>query len=706
MSTPTRRPLALVVDDDPILRTVGSEALEALGFAIEEAESGEDALRAVAERTPDFVLLDVNLPGRDGFAVCRAMRRKSELAEVPIVVVTGASEAEVIDRAFDSGATDFVHKPLDWQLIQHRVRFLMRANSAFKDLRDRQLELERTRELGGLGSWELNATTQEFGVSPELQLLLGLDDTSSSWQPFYAAIEREDRAAFEKLIRTVRETGQRGTLEHRVIVGESEVRHVEHTVELASAPTGERRFQGTVRDVTERRRAQDQVEFLEDFDSVTTLPNRNLLRRRLERLVERSDRGRGSIIVLCVGLDRFERVNRGLGLQAGDALLRAVATRLVESVRVTDFIGRASGPPEISRQGGDEFTIVIGGGELSGELNVAVNRILRVFQSPFDIDGRRVPVSASIGVSRYPEDGDSVDALLGSAAAAMVRAKKAGGGRYHFFDPGADRAAKNELAVESDFTRAIERNELFLEYQPVCDARDGSLVSVEALVRWNHPTRGRLGPMDFVPTVESSGQATALGNWVLREGCRQLREWDQQGLEGLSLNVNVSPQQFVGGDLGTFVQKILADTGFDPNRLEIELTETSLVGDGDEVETACQTLRTLGVGLALDDFGTGFSSLSHLIRFQIDTLKIDRSFVSRLEEGGTAAAVTAAVIAMARRLGITVVAEGVETDAQARFLKAERCERLQGYLLSRPLLPEQLLDWAQERSGEPTPKAD
>ena len=699
MNVPIRRPLALVVDDDPVLRSVGSEALEALGFAIEEAESGEQAIQSVSERVPDFVLLDLNLPGRDGFTVCRAMRERQELAEVPIVVITGASEAEIIDRAFDSGATDFVHKPLDWQLIQHRVRFLMRANSAFKDLRHSQLQLERTRELGRLGSWELNVDTQEFGVSPELRQLLGLEGTSSSWKSFFARIYREDRPEFEKLLRAVNETGKRGALEHRVYVSDSEIRHVEHTVELAPVSVGERRFQGTVRDVTERRRAQDQIEFLEDFDSVTTLPNRNLLRRRLERLVERTERGNGSIVVLCVGLDRFERVNRGLGLQAGDAVLRGVASRLVESVRVTDFIARAAGPPEISRQGGDEFTIVIAGGELSGELNVAVNRILRVFKAPFDLEGRRVPVSASIGVARYPEDGDTVDRLLGNAAAAMVRAKKAGGGRYHFFDPGADRAAKNELAVESDFVRAIEQNELFLEYQPVCDARDGSLVSVEALVRWNHPTRGRLGPMDFVPTVESSGQATALGNWVLRESCRQLRQWDEQGFEGLALNVNVSPQQFVGGELGTLVQSILAETGFDPNRLEIELTETSLVGEGSEVETACQALRTLGIRLALDDFGTGFSSLSHLVRFQIDTLKIDRSFVSRLEEGGTAAAVTAAVIAMARRLGIVVVAEGVETEAQARFLKAERCERLQGYFFSRPLLPDQLAEWARARKG-------
>jgi diguanylate cyclase (GGDEF)-like protein len=693
-----RRPVALVVDDDPILRAVGCEVLRTLGFEIVEAESGEEALDFATSRLPDFVLLDVNLPGRDGFSVCRELRRVPALAEVPIVVITGASEEEVIDRAFTAGATDFVHKPLDWQLTQHRVRFLMRANSAFKDLNRSQRQLQRTREIGGIGSWDLAVDSRELIVSEELRALLALPTTTPDWKELFSKVYPEDRAAFEKAVTEAFRSEGRQTLEHRMYGAENEIRFVEHTVECPPSESGERRIQGTVRNVTEQHEAQEQIEYLESFDAVTKLPNRKLLRDQLVHLIERCDRENESMVVICLNLDRFDRVNRALGFAGGDALLKAVAKRLVGSVRATDIVGGALDMPRVSRLGGDEFTIVIAGSEASAAASVAVNRIQRVFREPFGLSGQKIPLSASFGIARYPEDARDADALISNAALAMARAKRAGGGRHEFFDSKEDQGNKNDLVIETELARALERDEFFVEYQPLCDARTGKLTAVEALVRWNHPVRGRLAPIEFIAAAESSGLITALGQRVLLKACEQLPRWDRTGIPGIRLSANVSSHQFTGGDLADTVRSVLEETGLPPERLELELTETALIGEGDEVEEACSALRELGVGIALDDFGTGFSSLSHLVRFQIDTLKIDRSFVNRIESGGTASAVTAAVIAMARRLGITVVAEGVETPEQARFLQAEGCHLLQGYLLGKPMEPRALEEWFRSRS--------
>ncbi|NNL85965.1 MAG: EAL domain-containing protein [Myxococcales bacterium] len=690
--------MALVVDDDPILRAVGCEVLRTLGFEIVEAESGEEALELAMSRLPDFVLLDVNLPGRDGFSICRELRRVPALSQIPIVVITGASEEEVIDRAFTAGATDFVHKPLDWQLTQHRVRFLMRANSAFKDLNRSQRQLQQTREIGGIGTWDLIVDSRELIVSEELRALLSLSSTTPGWKKFFSKIHADDRTAFEKTVTEAFRSERRQGLEHRMYGAGNAVRFVEHTVECSPSDSGERRIQGTVRNVTEQRQAQEQIEYLESFDAVTKLPNRKLLRIQLGNLIKRCDRENESIVVICLNLDRFDRVNRALGFAGGDALLKAVAKRLVGSVRATDVVGRALDPPQVSRLGNDVFTIVIAGSEAPSAASAAVNRIQRVFREPFGLSGQKIPLSASFGIARYPEDARDADDLLSCAASAMGRAKRAGGGRYEFFDSREDQGSKNELAVETELARALERDEFFVEYQPLCDAKTGKLTSVEALVRWNHPVRGRLAPIEFIAAAESSGLITALGQRVLRKACEQLPRWDRAGIPGVRLSANVSSHQFTGGDLAETVRSVLEETGLSPERLELELTETALIGEGNEVEEACSALRELGVGIALDDFGTGFSSLSHLVRFQIDTLKIDRSFVNRIESGGTASAVTAAVIAMARRLGITVVAEGVETPEQARFLQAEGCHLLQGYLLGKPMAPPALEEWFRRRS--------
>lgn len=692
-----RAPVALVVDDDPVLRSVGNQVLTAFGFQIREAESGEEAIESAREQRPDLVLLDIHLPGRDGFSTCRAMRQELGMLNVPILIATGRIHAETIDRAFEAGATDFVSKPLDWQLLQHRVRFLMRANSAFTDLRTTQDELEKTRELAGIGTWELEPEGGKMLWSDEVRRMLGVSgDREATWPQFFERLGAEDRNALEKACAEARESGRPITIEHSMTDQAGQSRFVQQVIEGVEGIDGIPRLQGRMQDVTERREAQDQVEFLESFDTLTQLPNRQFLRKRLEDLIQRCVQSGDSIAVLCLNLDRFERVNQALGFSTGDQLLQAVASRLSASVRATDFIGRGE-PPDVSRLSGDEFTIVLTGRGAAGMARQAARRILSSLKESFELGEHSLRMSASIGVSLFPSDADEADDLMSQANAAMLRAKKEGGAAIRFFEAEADEAARQQFSVETELDVALERGEFILEYQPQVDAESLELVGVEALIRWEHPERGRVPPVEFIPAAEQSGQIGAIGEWVLVEACRQLKEWDQKGLPEIRMGVNVASYQFAKPGLAETVRSILEASQLEPSRLELEMTETALLSDTSEVEEVCRKLHELGVGLSLDDFGTGYSSVSHLVRFNINSLKIDRSFVARIQPDDVASGVTGAVIALAERLGITVVAEGVETQMQVDFLRAEGCQLLQGYLMARPMSPEAFESWLEAR---------
>ncbi len=692
-----RAPVALVVDDDPVLRSVGNQVLTAFGFQIREAESGEEAIESAREQRPDLVLLDIHLPGRDGFSTCRAMRQELGMLNVPILIATGRIHAETIDRAFEAGATDFVSKPLDWQLLQHRVRFLMRANSAFTDLRTTQDELEKTRELAGIGTWELEPEGGKMLWSDEVRRMLGVSgDREATWPQFFERLGAEDRNALEKACAEARESGRPITIEHSMTDQAGQSRFVQQVIEGVEGIDGIPRLQGRMQDVTERREAQDQVEFLESFDTLTQLPNRQFLRKRLEDLIQRCVQSGDSIAVLCLNLDRFERVNQALGFSTGDQLLQAVASRLSASVRATDFIGRGE-PPDVSRLSGDEFTIVLTGRGAAGMARQAARRILSSLKESFELGEHSLRMSASIGVSLFPSDADEADDLMSQANAAMLRAKKEGGAAIRFFEAEADEAARQQFSVETELDVALERGEFVLEYQPQVDAESLELVGVEALIRWEHPERGRVPPVEFIPAAEQSGQIGAIGEWVLVEACRQLKEWDQKGLPEIRMGVNVASYQFAKPGLAETVRSILEASQLEPSRLELEMTETALLSDTSEVEEVCRKLHELGVGLSLDDFGTGYSSVSHLVRFNINSLKIDRSFVARIQPDDVASGVTGAVIALAERLGITVVAEGVETQMQVDFLRAEGCQLLQGYLMARPMSPEAFESWLEAR---------
>jgi diguanylate cyclase (GGDEF)-like protein len=676
----------LIVDDDPVIRIVFAEALAAIGIATDEAESGEEAIAAIGRRVPDLVLLDFAMPGMDGFETCRAMRKLAVSCKVPVLIATGYRE--IVEEAFQAGATDFIHKPVDPELLQHRVRFLIRAQATLAKLSESEQRLANAQRQTRMGSWEWTAGDEAMIWSEGIYRLFDMQQRpgASTYEAFLHAAHPHDRGALEKAMREALSESRPLSLEHRIALPSGTEHIVHQQGEVLRGEDGSPdRISGTMHDITERRQAEDHIRHLAFYDSLTALPNRRMLADHLKRLLNRTKDTDEKIALLFLDLDRFKRINDTLGHAAGDALLRTVAERLMTCVRTTDTVGRPQDEGAVSRFGGDEFTMVLPGLRSSAEAGIVAHRILKALRAPMVLEGKRLCVTSSIGIVFCPEDGSDADTLLRNADAAMYLAKENGGDTFQFYSESLNRRAVRRLNLETALRGALENDELALHYQPQIDSRSGKIFGVEALLRWQSPDLGLVAPGEFIPLAEESDLILSLGEWVLRTACEQQRLWQAGGLGEVRMAVNVSSRQIRKSGFAESVERVLRDTGLDPSTLELEITESAFLGDEhNAVETLLQ-LRSMGLRLALDDFGTGYSSLSHLTRLPIDTLKIDGSFVAQMGEDTQANDVVAAVIAMANRLRLTVIAEGVETAAQEESLREEGCHLVQGFLHSHPV---------------------
>jgi diguanylate cyclase (GGDEF)-like protein len=427
---------------------------------------------------------------------------------------------------------------------------------------------------------------------------------------------------------------------------------------------------------------------LANYDLLTGLPNRHTFMDRLTWAVRHAQRYAHDGAVLHVGIDEFRRVNEALGPTAGDAMLQGVAERLEQCFRATDTIGRIEddGPgPSLSRLSGDEFTLLLPMIRKSDDAAHVAQRVLAAIAVPFELSGHELAVTCSIGIAIFPGDGDQTDTIVKNAGAAMRHAKTLGKNTSQFYSSELNARALHKLNLANQLRKAIERNELLLHYQPKIDVRTGKLTGAEALVRWQHPERGLVPPMEFIPLAEENGLIVPLGEWVIRAACTQAKKWANAGYDVPRIAVNVSSHQFRQGLLSAIIGGILSITEADAKYLSIELTEGVIMENAEANVAALRQLKEMGLKLSIDDFGTGYSSLSYLTEFPLDELKIDRSFIMRIKEAGDRAAIVTAIIAMAHSLELSVVAEGVETVQQLDFLKAQGCDEYQGYLKSKPV---------------------
>ena len=447
-------------------------------------------------------------------------------------------------------------------------------------------------------------------------------------------------------------------------------------------------YRGVGTDETQATLAARHVQQLASFDSLTGMPNRNMFIAELELALGRARRSGGSFAICFIDLDRFKTINDSLGHAAGDVLLTTIGARLRDLLRESDLVARL---------GGDEFVALLEGPADATALSAVARKILAAVSEPVALDGRKLWLTGSCGIARFPADGDNAETLLKNADAAMYQAKADGKDTFRFYTVALAAQTAHLFALEADLRVAAERDELVLHYQPKIDLATGRLRGVEALVRWQHPTRGLLPPGDFIALAEESGLIVPIGRWVLAAACRQVRAWMDAGLDAPRCAVNLSSRQFGSESLLDDVRRSLHECGLAADALEVEITESVLMSDPERANLTLQELHTLGVHISIDDFGTGYSSLAYLKRLPAHTVKLDRSFVSGLPADRDDAAITQAVIALSHSLAMQVVAEGVETDAQLDFLRRLGCDQAQGYLIGRPMPAAQLAQRLHKR---------
>jgi diguanylate cyclase (GGDEF)-like protein/PAS domain S-box-containing protein len=672
---------------------MGLDALEALEFEVVAATDGAEAVERFRDDRPDLVLLDVNMPEMDGFAACREMRRSPSGADTPIVIMTASDEMDSVRRAYEAGATDFVTKPVNWTVVAERVRYMLRMGRMVSELRQSREALAEAQQQAGIGSFELDAHGLVHG-SAEFWRLYGLEieEDAVDLGSIIHRVHAEEREPVRTGLARCLASGEPLQIDHRVRGDSGGERFIHLRASVQSSTPGEQgRLRGTAQDVTERRRSEEEIRFLAFHDSLTRLGNRRLFTDRLRFALAQLRRSSQMAAVLFLDLDNFKRINDTLGHEAGDQFLVGVADRLRHCVRDSDCVSRdvrEQLSSTVSRFGGDEFLIALCGIDSEDEATLVAQRILEQLERPLFLGNESIIVGASIGIAIAPKDGRDVDTLIRNADVAMYHAKQHGRGHAQFYQAVMTEDTAADFQLEADLRAGIEQEQLFVQYQPTVEVAGGRVTGFEALVRWNHPKRGVILPADFIPLAESSGLIDRIGEFVLREACKQLRSWEDAGMSQVRVAVNVSPKQLALPDFVERFRAIIQGVGVRGSQLDLELTETAMVENPAQTVSALEALKGIGLRVSLDDFGTGYSSLSHLKGFPLDTVKIDRSFVKDLPDDRDDVAVTEAILSMAAALGLRVVAEGVETAEQLEFLRERGCAEAQGYFLRAPSSPE------------------
>ncbi|OPY70039.1 MAG: Cyclic di-GMP phosphodiesterase Gmr [Syntrophorhabdaceae bacterium PtaU1.Bin034] len=794
------RAVALVADDEPMLRLLAVKALQKARFEVHEAENGEEAISLFDRFLPDIVMLDVMMPVMDGFSACAGIRRHPHGRHTPVLMVTGLDDVESIQRAYEAGATDFVTKPINWLILGHRVRYMLRASKSMEALQrseaknrallnavpdlmlrvgrvgellefkeakrepifalkeedigrpiSRVLPVEMAREMADSvrkvlktgdihvfehqfvgngttrmyesrigpsgadealaivrditerkeaekalrdseeryalasqgandGLWDWNLKTNEIHFSSRWKAMLGYGDNEigNTTEDWLSRIHPDDLDRVKvELNAHLNGASPHFESEYRLLHRDGAYRWMlSRGLAVRDSEGMLYRMAGSQTDITERKGLSEQLLHDAFYDSLTKLPNRALFMDRLGHAVARGKRLKDhKCAVLFMDLDRFKLINDSLGHMLGDALLVQTADRIRRLIRPGDTLARL---------GGDEFVILFEDIKEAACTTLVAGRIQGLFRTPFVLDGHEVFTTVSIGIAVSSGEYERPEELLRDADIAMYRAKAEERGSCVMFDHSMHESTIELLELENDMRRALERCEFRVFYQPIVDLETGRLVSLEALIRWVHPKRGLVPPGSFIPMAEENGLIVPIGEWVLREVCRQVKRWHDGGAD-VRVAVNLSARQLKDKNLPAVVAKILRETGVSPTTIDLEITESAVINNWELVGATLSELRSLGVRLCLDDFGTGYSSLSYLHRLPVSELKIDRSFLEKMAFSTEHSGIVQTILELARRLKMDVVAEGIETEGQLAQLKQMQCGLGQGYLLARPL---------------------
>ncbi len=742
-ATHAKPPTILVIDDTAANLVLMVDYLGSHGFSLAVAQDGEEGVERARFAQPDLILLDVMMPGMNGFEACRRLKEQEATRHIPVIFMTALSDPSDKINGFNAGGVDYITKPFQLDEVLARVNTHLALQSMQRQLaaQNRQLreeaavrkqveaalhrsrdELEervaqRTAELAETNA-RLKAEIVERSRMQEVlqerearirrlieSNIIGIffwrddgyiseandaflqitgytrEDLLSEKVQWVAMTPQKYRVVDEQALEELRRSGTCTPYEKEFITKDGS---------LVPILVGGAFFEGSqttgvafVLDLSARKQAEERIHFMAHHDALTGLPNRVLLQDRMTQAIAHARRSGTQLAVLFIDLDDFKRINDSLGHEIGDRLLQLVGQRLQASLREGD---------SVARLGGDEFVLTLSTLVDGNDAALVARKTMEVLRLPFQVDGHEFHITCSIGISLYPVDGTDVEALMRAADAAMYHAKEKGRCNCQFFTPALNKAVHQRLILENRLRHAVAADQFTLHYQPQIDMTTGAIISSEALLRWQRPGKAPMSCGAFIATAEKTGLIVSIGEWALRQACRQLRYWHDLGYPQLRVAVNLSPRQFCQPNLVDTIARILDETGLAAGNLDLEITEGILLQRSDDNIATLRQLSAMGIQLSLDDFGTGYSSLAYLQRYPIDGLKIDQSFVGAIAQNLSDQALVNAIIGMARGLDLNILAEGVETPQQASFLMDRGCTSAQGFYYSAAVAPEVFTD--------------
>jgi len=676
----------LIVDDQPANILLLERILAGAGYSCITSTTDPFAVcRLHQTHQYDLILLDLKMPGMDGFEVMEALKKLDVDSYVPVLVITAEPNHKV--RALQAGAKDFIGKPFDIVEVKTRIHNMLEVRLQHQAIQNyseslEQIVLERTADLQRFRQ-AMNLTADAiFLLNRSTMLFIDVNDSACRMfgytrEELYALgpmdLSCDSRETLERRYDETIATGQSSGLFEVVACRRDGTQFPAELQRQVQRRGDDWVIIVILRDITERKDAHRRLQRLAHYDPLTGLPNRTLFYETLAKTLAQAEQNQWRLAVLFIDLDRFKNINDTLGHAIGDELLRQFCDRLAQCVRVRDTVGRL---------GGDEFALILIIPHSQLDAVVVANKIREVLRHPFDLRGFEASITASIGITLYPDDARDPETLVKYADTAMYKAKEAGRNTYRFFTADMNLQVLARLELENALHKAIENEEFVLYYQPKLQINTGRMVGVEALIRWVRPGHGMVSPGEFIPLLEETGLIVRVGAWVIEAACRQLALWTHSWAGPIPISVNVSGRQFLEGNLEQVVLEAIRKNNIEPDCLELELTESSLMFNTEQAITELHRLKALGIQISIDDFGTGYSSLAYLKRFPIDKLKIDIAFIREVTTNPDDAAIALAIINMAHSLKLQVIAEGVETAAQLSYLRRHRCDQMQGFYFS------------------------
>ncbi len=702
-------PLALIVDDDPTFCMLSRMSLEQEDLRVEEATSGQAAIDVAASTMPDIIILDLQMPGMDGYATCRQLRALPGGEFVPILIMTGLDDVDSIAKAYDVGATDFIVKPCHGLILSQRVRYMLRASHNLAALRSSQSRLAQAQRIAQLGGWEWDLVRNRMEMSEAACRILGLapDSREHDQAAYLVQVHEDDRALVAEAMREAAADGTGLDLDHRITSSDGGERIVHLLGEMLPGEGEQaRRMFGTVQDVTDKRANEAKIYFLANYDNHTHLPNRSLF---LHRVAQAITCGAGRSVIgalLVLSLDRYHKIYDLHGSRSGDHIVKDVAERLQHAlsagVTIAQYTGAES--PVLARLSDGQFAAFLTNLSEPEDSARVARSFLDALVRPFQVGTSSLTLSANIGIAIPGSDGMEAELLLQNAGAALQAANNRGHNCYQFYSDTMNVSIAARVNLEQDLRAAVSGNQFILHYQPQVDILSERVIGFEALIRWQHPTRGLVSPAEFIPVAEEEELIIQMSEWVITNVAHQQRLWHKTGLAPTAVSINLSGLHFRQRNLASQIKALVYAEGGNPQDIELELTESVLMTDASTTTTTLKELKDSGFRLAIDDFGTGYSSLAYLQRFPIDTIKIDQAFVKDLKLGKADSPIMRAIIGMGRALKLHIVAEGVETREQLAFLRMQGCEAYQGYLFSKPVPAHQLQHLLRDRLSDEASK--